>query len=337
MTSIADLLASFAGMYIIQSFLHGLVAAVVVDRALQAWDIRTPLVRQRFRFMVVLLPLVLFPLYQLADPERGSLAFRLSALFDSGRWLGLELWGVIPLSWIFLLIVGITTLLFLVQELLPIIHHSFASGRSSGSAPRAGADELMPPALREKLTGTPPRIKYIESDDRILFSTTGTNAAIYISRGLAAELAPEEREVVIAHEVAHVLRNRRPLLVLVYLVRVLLFFNPVVLLEFRRIVQEEEKICDDIAAALTGAPGVLAATLTKLYLAETPQAPGQGVKTVSREALEHYSHTVHIQGRVSRLEAQKEQKVRKGRQEDGAWVPFAVTFGVIAALNYFIV
>jgi len=37
-----------------------------------------------------------------------------------------------------------------------------------------------------------------------------------------------------------------------YLLRVLLFFNPVAMIEFRRLAHEEEKVCDDIAIELTG-------------------------------------------------------------------------------------
>lgn len=357
MVLIADFFTSYIGRYVVQSFLHTLVAAVVVDRAMQAWDISTPLMRQRFRIMVVLLPPVLFPLYQLVNPGRDSLAFRMDALFDSSRWLGLEIWGIIPLSWPFLLIIAVTTLLFLLQELLPIIHHTFASGHAfSPRRPAPGASgegeaaadrgiEIVPATLRAELGGKLPRVELIETDDKVLFSTTGKNAAVFISRGLIESLTVEEREVVLAHEIAHVRRNRRPLLVLVYLVRVLLFFNPVVLLEFRRIVQEEEKICDDIAAALTGAPRVLAATLKKLYLSERSEGPEEagsagdrlpsleGKRLISREALEHYSHAVHIQSRVSRLEEERQWQTQQG----GGWFPFAATLAAIAALNYFIV
>ncbi|MEW5744334.1 MAG: M56 family metallopeptidase [Nitrospirota bacterium] len=338
--------ASYPGMYIVQSFVHALVAALVVDRALQAWNIRDPLTRQRFRFLVVLLPLVLFPLYQWADPGRGSLSFRLGALFDSSRWLGLELWGTIPLSLLLLLVVSVTTLLFLFQELLPIIHHTFVTrrpgaARSSGSerADPAGETRLTAPAggltpgpLSMSLEEEAPPIELVESDELVLFSTTGKHAAVYISRGIIAALSPEEREVVVAHEVAHVVRNRRPLLVLVFLVRVLLFFNPVILLEFRRIVQEEEKICDDMAASMTRKPGVLAATLKKLYLdCGRSESTGPEKRVPVREALENYSHAVHIQSRVARLE-QWQAEPRGGR-----WFPFAATFTAIAAINYFIV
>ena len=93
---------TYPGMYIAQSFMHSLIAAVITDRALQLWNIGNPLIRQR-----------------------DSISFRLNALFDINRWLNLELWGIIPLVWFFISIIFVATAIFLFQELIPILRHLF--------------------------------------------------------------------------------------------------------------------------------------------------------------------------------------------------------------------
>ncbi len=90
-------------MYLAQSFLHSLVAALIVDTSLIAWKIANPELRQRFRLLVVVLPIITFPLYQVISPDRGSPLFRLDAVFDITRWLNLEIWGAVPVGILFLL------------------------------------------------------------------------------------------------------------------------------------------------------------------------------------------------------------------------------------------
>ena len=72
-----------------------------MDQALRAWKINDPLIRQRFRLTVVLFPIFSFPFYQAINPDRGSVIFRLNALFDVNRWLNVELWGVISFGLLF--------------------------------------------------------------------------------------------------------------------------------------------------------------------------------------------------------------------------------------------
>jgi beta-lactamase regulating signal transducer with metallopeptidase domain len=122
------------------------------------------------------------------------------------------------------------------------------------------------------------------------------------------------------------------LLVVVFLLRVLMFFNPVVLMEFRRIVQEDEKICDDFAVSLTRNPLALSESLRKLYLDEEESKPGKAKDIMSEmEALEGYSHRLNIESRIARLE--------KGYANTGdkGWFAFALALAVALVMNYFIV
>ena len=178
--SIPAFFNSFAGMYVAQSFCHSVIAAMITDRALKAWNIFDPLVRQRFRLIVILFPIISFPLYQLINPARSSTLFRLSSLFDINRWLFLEIWGFIPISLLFLLIFVVTSLVFFFQEMLPVLRHTLDSGHSEHDGTRLDAGPFIEEASRS-LSIKKPDVVLIDDDDPILFSTTGKNPVIFVS------------------------------------------------------------------------------------------------------------------------------------------------------------
>ncbi len=330
--NLSSFLNSYGGMFIVQSFFHALIAAIIVDRAIQAWRIRSPLIKQRFRLIVIMLPILSFPVYQMLTPERGSISFRVEALFDSSRWLNVELWGAIPLSYLFIAMLIITTTIFLFQELVPIIKHAFESKKKSF----VKHEVQEPPVIKEAVNGLPddrPEIHLINDDSFVLFSTTGSKPAIFLSTSLMESLNADELRAAFAHEIAHVVRNRMPLLIIAFLLRMIVFFNPVILLEFRRAVQDEEKICDDEAVDMTQKPQVLADALKKIYHKMEGSSIPFSVKSFSevKESIESYSYNMHIESRVRRLE--------NGlvKQQGREWAKLLLTGSVVMILNYFIV
>ena len=314
-----------------QTFCHSIIAFIVVDRAMYLWSINNPLIRQRFHLIVVLLPVFSFPLYQIINPDRGSISFRMEAIFDINRWFNVELWGTIPLGLFFIAIIAITTIIFLFQEMLPILKHTVESKRSDIEAEKAGDNSVVGQAI-EHLPVEKPDIFILDDDDYVLFSTTGKNASVYLSTGMIKRLNTEQLRAAVAHEIAHIIRNKRPLLIAVFLFRVIMFFNPVVLLEFRRLVQEEEKICDDMAVSLTQKPHALSEALKKLYHKNENTNPLQFRKlSEMRDSIEEYSHNAHIENRIHRLE--------KGgiHKTGGEWLKLLLTVIVIMGINYFVV
>jgi beta-lactamase regulating signal transducer with metallopeptidase domain len=172
----------------------------------------------------------------------------------------------------------------------------------------------------------------VEEDDFLIYSTTGKSAAVYVSSGLVKTLTGEELRSAVAHEISHVVRSRHPMLVAAYLLRALMFFNPVVLMEFRRAAQEEEKVCDEFAVSITRNRSALVEALRKLYLPpeEPPPPPGRRNRKTAKE-IEERSHRLNIESRISRLES--------GEDHDPGirWmVPAAVTAASVL-INYFIV
>lgn len=318
-------------MYITQAFFHSLIAAIIVDRSIQAWKISNPLIKQRFRFIVIVFPIFSFPVFQLINPDRGSISFRLEALFDANRWLNLELWEKIPVSLLFILILFITTLVFILQEVIPILMHTIESKKSTFEGERPDDDSIVYKALNS-LPVEKPDVFIIDDDEFILFSTTGSKAVIFLSTGLVNELNIEQLQAALAHEIAHITRSKRPLILLIFLLRILMFFNPVVLIDFRRVVQEDEKICDDIAISLTQKPHALSEALRTLYYTTEGLNPAQTQKLSNlRTSIEEYSHHLLIESRIKRLEQGPVYNT------GGEWFKFILTLIVIIVINYFVV
>jgi Zn-dependent protease with chaperone function len=324
---LASFFNSWPGMYLAQSFVHSLVAALIMDTALLAWNIENPRVRQRFRLSVIVLSLVTFPFYQLLNPERGSALFRLDAFFDINRWLDLELWGGVPLGVAFLLLLGFTGVLFLLQELLPILRHTTTTSHGDLDAARPEPSSAVARAL-ESIPGSRPDIFLLNDRDVLMFSSTGNSPAIYLSPAVVSAFTAEELRAAIAHEVGHIRRSRRPVTTLVFLIRVAQFLNPIILMEFRRFIQEEEKICDEVAVELTGNRAAMAGALKKFFAGGEAEEPPGDAPIGSR--IEEYGHTLLIENRIRRLEAEP-------AAEANSTAVFCFALAAILGICYYVV
>ena len=330
--SLSGFFHSFPGLYATQAFFHSVVASIVAEIAIKAWNVRDPAIRQRVFLVPVVAPVFLFPLFRFIGPERDSTYFRLGTIFESGRWLELELLGTHPVMGGLVLVFTITSLVFLFQELIPIVRHSFESGKPEKAV--GTVDCLEDPAIRTAMETLPvvPAVFVVEEDDFLIYSTTGKTAAVYVSSSLVTTLTEEELRSAVAHEISHVVRSRHPMLVAAYLLRALMFFNPVVLMEFRRAAQEEEKVCDEFAVSVTGNRQGLARALRKLYLPPEAPPPPQGRKTrKTAKEIEERSHRLNIESRITRLEA-------GGDPDSGMrWLVPASVAVTAVLIDYFIV
>lgn len=328
--NISSIFHAWPGMYLAQSFLHSLIAALIVDTALLAWKIEAPVIRQRFRLLVIVLPIISFPLYQFITPDRGSALFRLDAYFDMDRWLELELWGKVPAGVLFLLFLVFTAVVFVLQEMLPIARHTLSSGEGALDGVRPEPESRVTRAL-EGIPGRRPEVFIIDDEAFAMFSSTGKEPAVYLSGGLVEKLTLEELRAAIAHEIGHIQRSRRPAMVLIFILRVLMFYNPIALMEFRRIIQEEEKICDDVASSITGDRAALAGALRKFYDADNgdPAPPLEDAPRL-RDRIEEYSHTLLIEERITRLE-------ESAAPVENTSAVYLVVLMTILAVNYYIV
>lgn len=320
------------GMYMAQSFFHALIATIIASTALEIWRIESPSIRQRFRLSVILYAFFSFPVFQLINPERGGLFFRLDTLFNSDRWLALTIFGIVPAHVLLAALFIVTAMVFLFQEMLPILRHFIEPSISPQVAVSRPAEDSPVGRIARSLPPPAPDVFIMHEDDLLLFSTTRKNRAIYISTGLALRMTGSELRASLAHEMAHISRSRRSVLLAGFVLRTFMFFNPIALIEFRRAIRNEEKICDDIAVSITGDPASLASALRKMHVQDDAlEPPGEQGRLPAKVTLEEYSYALQLNSRISRL--------GNGRVPDksASWFPFVYAFGVISLITYFVV
>lgn len=328
-------ISSYWGMYAVQTVLHSLVASVLVDCAFIAWNIRTPCMKQRFRFLVILLPIVSFPLYQVLFPRRGDAYFRLESLLDSNKWFSLELWHGVPLFMGFVVILALSVLIFIIQEFLPMFVHMREHMREAAEPLDEAVEQVLEQKVSQALEGLPFDEQFVEivsDEDLSLFSDTGLNPRIYVSTGLIKSLTIEQLQAALAHEIGHIQRTRRPVLIFAYILRVLMFYNPIAMMEFRKLAQEEEKVCDDIAISLTGNPEALSSAVEMFRPDPEDLAHGPDTKKTGGIAstIEHYNHDLLLKSRIL--------SIGEPRQDDCHWAAsYFMTLAFIIVINFFIV
>jgi hypothetical protein len=323
-------------MYAVQTFLHSLIAILVIERALQTFQIKNPRTQFRYRIMTLLLPACMLPLYQLVNADRGSFSFRQDhAIFSMNKWLSMEIWNLVPLSAIFMFLLAGTSFVFFLQEMMPVMRDVLARKRNDPYrvlSPCDGVDELVQ-QMSEQLGIEAPPVRVIEDSHPFIFTSGSKKHEVLLTSGLIEALDREQLRSALAHELAHIARMSNATKWVIFLVRMLMFFNPIVLIVFRRIIQDDEHICDDITVSLTKDPLVLASTLKVFYSShgDFPPAPFGGVGEF-KEGVENYSHNLLLRERIARLESGAGYEDRYFE-----WGKFLLTISAVAVINYFVV
>ena len=155
---------SYPGMYISQSIMHSLVAVIIIRSMIHIWDIRDPVIRQRFFYLALILPLFSFPVYQIINPERHLLRSRMNSLFDSNIWITMDLFGIVPMSIFFFLLIALSSFIFLFQELIPIVRHLANRGNAEAQEGNSDYDLVIIKAL-ENLSVEKPKVIVLDEDD----------------------------------------------------------------------------------------------------------------------------------------------------------------------------
>ena len=318
------------GTYIMQTVLHSFIALIIIELSFYAWDIRDHLSRFRYRLMPLVLPIFMFPLYQVLTPERGTWHFRLTtALFDSNRWLDLKVLNIYPVALLVLAVLVGFSCVFLLQEIFPI----FSRRNSQPQYPECLEGEEDVRAILKSacaLLGTEePGVILIETPAPVLFTQGYKNHSIVISTGLIGMLDQEQLRNALIHEVVHMKRNSNLKTQIIYLIRMVMFYNPVSLVEFRRIVHDDEFICDAITMSMTSDPQALISALSAFYYHPEDLS---GKLSQVKEQVESHSHNLLLDERIRNL---AEDRYRKN--ERFAWPQYLLTLSAILLFGYRVV
>lgn len=333
-------LNSAPSQYVVQTFLHSLIAAILISLLLKLWRIRQPQIKGKFLLLIWLLPLACLPLYYLIYPERYSLGFRQgAAFFDINQWLSLKIASIYPLAYLLALLMAITTILLLLQEVMPLLRSRLFSPHrlfplKEGQFPTLDSSlKRLGDALGRPL---PPLL--LATEGETLIYTSGTlQPALVLSPSLIDTLEEEELEAVLAHEIAHILKGDHRLGWFFLALRCLVFYNPVALIASRRLLWENEKICDDIAISLVPNPTALASGLLKAYRGG-PQSPSPSFPSWSGR-LSSPIHSLESRAGKAQVEERLERLLDPGREKAVplANLRLAVTALTLGLLLFFVV
>jgi len=258
---------SFVGKYLIQGVFHALIVAVVVEALLKIWHIHKPHYRLRFRLLIIIFPALAMPLYQVVYPQRQGDQFRFElAIFDSARWLSLPLFDNLVVGHILIILTCLVSIIFLGQEVIPFIRQVMRIRRHSKTG-KVNSPKLKKALMdiNDSLGGGIPPVVLTNSTKPIIHTSGFIRSDILISKSIIDSLDPDELKGALAHEIIHIVRRDHLKLGVLFFFRILMFFNPIVLIAFRRIIQDTEKVCDDLAVAISQKPLALASGLIKVY------------------------------------------------------------------------
>jgi Zn-dependent protease with chaperone function len=318
-------------MYLTQSVLHAFIALILVELSFYVWETRDHLSMSRYRILTLTFPVFMFPLFQILSPERGSWYFRYNtALFDSQRWLDINIFNIFPFALLFLLFLTGISAIFVVQEILPIFR---ARESSPGCLTCNHQDERMH-SLLDEICGPvrieKPSFMVIDESFPVLVTQGVKSHTIIISNHLMEILDDEQLKGALTHEIVHMMRGSNLRTQLIYLLRMIMFYNVVSLVEFRRIVHDEEFICDGITVSLTGNPPALIRAIREFYYysPESRTASMTGIK----ERIESHSHNLVLDERIKNLE-----EISLEAHERAGWLQFIITAFVILMTGYMVV
>jgi len=110
------LLDSLSGKYVVQTFMHSLIAILIIERAIQIWHIKNPLTQFRYRIMTLILPACMLPIYQLINFDRVPFFSAGQCHIQHERMAFHGDMDLVPLSAIFMLLWQVLLLFFFCRK-----------------------------------------------------------------------------------------------------------------------------------------------------------------------------------------------------------------------------
>jgi len=324
--------------FVVQSVFHACIVTLAVEGLLEVWDVRYPVLRARFRLLVLAMPLALWPVFYLLWPDRGGELFRAGpALIDLNAWLSLRPWGM-PLFYLLAALLVANAVTFLVQELLPALKQQLLSVPVACEAPPARVGRALATVCQR--AGVNPgavSVCVTAQEEPVAYTAGLRSQRMVLSTGLVDALDDEELETVLAHELAHRLRHDNRSGWAILGLGTVMLYSPLALLGLRLIAQERERACDDMAARITGKPLALASALLKVarktmggtlgYHPRARLSPAAWLQMLGSRAVR-----AQIERRVTRL-----VNAVPPRPVPWANLRLAITAAALASLLYYVV
>lgn len=333
-----DFISSNLGQFLIQTVFHSLIIAIVAESMISIWHISNPFIKIKFRLLPLSLPLLYLPLYFLVYPPRSDSHFHEQiALMDMNQWLrldaGIAFWHLIAA------ILIITTFLFITKEAIPSIRHVLSKPLFFPQIEEGDFSKLdLALANLSKATGhTLPAIFLSPRNVPVIYSQG--NKSLVLSASTIDILDVEELEAVIAHELAHLIRQGSVINRVFLVLRFLMFYNPVALIIFLYVISENEKICDDIAINLTDKRLALASGLLKVFSSTTTEPSVAFVANGRRNWLSPRVKTLKNRAYRELVKERVERMVHLEKDTDSRYqnLRLFVTASMLLVLLFFIV
>jgi Zn-dependent protease with chaperone function len=255
--------------FLAQSILHALVAAVLVEALLRVWRIRDGLWRLRFRLLALAAPLAWLPALLLIAPSRSTAPFAARlALFAGERWNLLTIGGEGVGDLCLLLAAGFGSALFLRDALPPLFDllRGGAGAPSPGPLHSTGTIVERLAARHASGLGTPtPEVRVVRVRGPVLLCDGARRPSIVVSPATVSQLATDELDAAIAHEVAHAAHRDPAWGFGLIAARALLFYNPAAQWIARAMVDDVERRADQAAVRLTGKAEPLTRAISRLF------------------------------------------------------------------------
>lgn len=322
--------------YVVQSLLHALVAAAVIEALVRAWRLVDPVERLAYRLLVLTLPLVLPPIFGWLAPFRLQPAFAdTRALFASSHWQPLTVAGV-PLEAAAAAAAAVAGVALFVRDVRPLV----ASGRRGHHPRPAGPDDGIGAVVAEVAPrlglARPPRVRRLVTSGPVLYTSGVWRPEVIVSTGALERLDAQQRRAAVAHELAHVSRHDLLLGWAVMLTRTFLVHNPIVQVVARAAVQEMERSADDLAARVTGSPEALAGAMAALA---RPRPAAGAARAVGIGPFDDFLAELLTRGRAVAFEA-RQRRLLDGwppRRSPLAAARFALAAVATTTLLFFVV
>ena len=249
-----------------ESILHAFIAALVYAALVRAWSVHDPHDRIALGLVALGAPMLSGPLLRLAAPVRATGEFRENrALLDSARWNDIRLLDVGVADGLLGALVILGLVLFL-RDMVPWLRER---GGRRGPSPATMNGTTREAATLESVAAQmrvpTPVLIVVDADAPIVLCAGWRRPAVVFSRGALARLNDAELRGALAHELAHIERRDTVLGWTLTAARALFWFNPVVQVLARDLVQEAERRADDRAAAVTGDRLALAAGVLEIF------------------------------------------------------------------------